>query len=161
MLCYPLKKYFLKKKSYGNDRKSSRLEAGWSGIWFTLVGKISMNESKRQYTIKFLHGPWQDKNLSKGKRKLYTSRMWEEMFLKHAILIIFILLIIVIAVCCESSNPARFSYKNKKTSNKNLWGLVLCLNIYFTGSLSYVFSQIQLVSGIFYLFGLPFLFWQG
>lgn len=84
--------------------------------------------------------------------------MWEEMFLKHAILIIFILLIIVIAVCCESPNPARFSYKNKKTSNKNLWGLVLCLNIYYTGSLSCVFSQIQLVSGIFYLFGLPFLF---
>lgn len=57
MMCYPLKKYFLKKKSYGNDRKLSRLEAGWSEIWFTLVGKISMNESKRQYTIKFLHGP--------------------------------------------------------------------------------------------------------
>lgn len=51
--------------------------------------------------------------------------MWEEMFLKHAILIIFILLIIIIAVCCESPNPAHFPTSTRKQAAR-IYGVLFC-----------------------------------
>lgn len=84
------------------------------------------------------------------------------MFLKHAILIIFILLIIIIAGFRESPIQLVFLQEQENKQQEFVgFCFVLCLNIYFTSSLSCVFSKIQLVSGIFYLFGLPFLFLQG
>lgn len=53
--------------------------------------------------------------------------MWEEMFLKHAILIIFILLIniIVTAACSETPNPDHFPTRTRKRAAR-ICGPLFC-----------------------------------